>query len=65
MTTDNERKERAVLDSMPQTVLEARRQLTAMGLQYFNQEQFLAAMERNDKLAVKLFIIGRGVKLRK
>jgi twitching motility two-component system response regulator PilH len=46
-------------------VLEARRQLTEMGLQYFNQEQFSAAVERGDKLAVRLFIAGRGVKLRK
>ncbi|MDR2451075.1 MAG: response regulator [Candidatus Accumulibacter sp.] len=44
-------------------MIAARRQLTAMGLQYFNQEQFSAAIERGDKLAVKLFISGGGVKL--
>ena len=43
------------------TPLEARSQLTAMGLQYFNQEQFLAALQRNDKLAIELFIAGGGV----
>ena len=43
------------------TAFEARSQLTAMGLQYFNQDQFLAAMQRGDKLALDLFIAGGGV----
>jgi twitching motility two-component system response regulator PilH len=43
--------------------LEARKQLTAMGLQYFNQEQFAAAIQRGDKLALELFIAGGGVNL--
>jgi len=43
------------------TPLDARMQLTAMGLQYYNQEQFLAAIQRGDKLAVELFIAGSGV----
>ena len=43
------------------TALEARSQLTAMGLQYFNQEQFMAAIQRGDKLALDLFIAGGGV----
>ena len=38
------------------SVLEARKHLTDMGLQYFSQEQFVAAIERGDKLAVELFI---------
>ena len=42
-------------------VLEARTQLTAMGLQYFSQDQFIAAIDRGDELAVKLFIAGGGV----
>lgn len=45
------------------TAIEARTQLTGMGLQYFNQLQFEAAIKRNDRLAVDLFIIGGGVKL--
>lgn len=44
------------------TALEARRQLASMGLQYFNQEQFSAALERRDKLAIDLFVIGEGIK---
>ena len=41
--------------------LEARMQLTAMGLQYYNQEQFLSAIERGDALAIELFMLGGGV----
>ena len=43
------------------TPLEARTQLTAMGLQYFNQEQFLSAIERGDALAIELFMLGGGI----
>ncbi len=45
------------------TPLEARNQLTLMGLQYFSQEQFSAAIARGDTLAVDLFIIGGGVEI--
>ena len=41
--------------------LEARKQLHDMGLQYYNQEQFAAAIARGDKLALELFIAGKGV----
>lgn len=44
--------------------LDARGHLTAMGLQYYSQEQFAAAIERGDKLAVDLFIIGGGVEIK-
>jgi twitching motility two-component system response regulator PilH len=47
------------------TTLEARRQLMLMGLQYFSQEQFSDALKRKDKLAVKLFFIGKGIKLQR
>ena len=43
------------------TPFEARTQLTAMGLQYFNQEQFLSAIERGDALAIELFMLGGGI----
>ncbi len=43
--------------------LDARTQLTAMGLAYFDQTQFIAAIRRSDQLAVALFIAGRGVNL--
>lgn len=34
-----------------------------MGLQYFNQDQFVSAILRGDALAVDLFIAGGGVDL--
>lgn len=41
--------------------LEARKQLTAMGLQYFDQGQFVSAIQRGDQLAVALFVAGQGI----
>ncbi len=49
------------LDMLPE--LTARKELTAMGLQYFDHNQFFAAIQRGDQLAVSLFIAGRGVSL--
>ncbi len=43
--------------------LDARKELTAMGLQYFNQAQFFAAIHRSDQLAVELFVASGGVAL--
>jgi ankyrin repeat protein len=34
-----------------------------MGLQYFDQDQFIAAIKRGDKLAFELFVAGGGVDL--
>lgn len=45
------------------SALEARKELTAMGLQYFDQAQFVAAIKRGDRLAFELFIAGGGVDL--
>lgn len=42
---------------------DARKELTAMGLQYYNQEQFIAAIRRGDTLAVDLYLTGGGVDL--
>lgn len=41
--------------------LDARKELTAMGLQYFNPAQFFAAIRRGDQLAVELFIASGGI----
>lgn len=43
--------------------LQARKDLTAMGLRYHDPKDFLDAVERDDALAVELFIAGRGVNL--
>ncbi len=51
-----------VLSTLAQSPeLEARKQLTAMGLQYFDQGQFVAAIQRGDQLAVALFVAGHGI----
>jgi hypothetical protein len=47
----------------PDAALQARKDLTAMGLRYFDPAQFLEAVKRNDALAVELFIVARGVEL--
>lgn len=41
--------------------LQARKDLTAMGLTYHDEQQYLEAVKRNDALAVELFLLGRGV----
>lgn len=43
--------------------LAARRELTSMGLRYFDASQFLDAVRRDDELAVELYVAGRGVNL--
>jgi hypothetical protein len=43
--------------------LQARRDLTSMGLSYHDSKQFLDAVKRNDAIAAELFIAGRGVDL--
>ena len=43
--------------------LQARKDLNAMGLRYFDEREFLDAAKRNDALAVELFVAGRGVNL--
>jgi hypothetical protein len=45
--------------------LQARKDLTAMGLNYHDHGEFLDAVKRDDELAVQLFIAGRGVDLGK
>jgi predicted phage tail protein len=47
----------------PDRTLQARKDLTAMGLKYHDPNEFLAAVERDDALAVELFVEGRGVNL--
>jgi len=47
----------------PDRSVEARKELTAMGLTYHDSKQFLGAVKRNDVLAAELFIAGRGVDL--
>jgi hypothetical protein len=43
--------------------LQARKDLTSMGLRYFDAKDYLDAVKRDDALAVELFIAGHGVNL--
>lgn len=47
----------------PLDALQARKDLTAMGLKYHDSSEFLDAVRRDDALAVELFIAGKGVNL--
>ncbi len=50
-------------ESTPDAALQARKDLAATGLRYFDAGQFLEAVRRNDMLAVEMFVTGRGVDL--
>jgi hypothetical protein len=41
--------------------IQARKDLAGMGLSYFDRQQFLDAVKRNDRLAVQLYLGGKGV----
>ncbi len=41
--------------------VQARKDLTAIGLTYHDRDQFLDAVKRRDAIAVRLFLTGRGV----
>ena len=43
--------------------VQARKELTAIGLRYYDAAQFLDAVKRDDALAVELYVVGRGVNL--
>jgi hypothetical protein len=47
----------------PDRAIQARKDLTAMGLKYHDPNEFLDAVKRDDGLAVELYIQGRGVNL--
>lgn len=53
---------RAPLDPVStDRALQARKDLTAMGLRYYDAAQFLDAAKRDDALAVELYLLGRGI----
>lgn len=52
----------APAESDPASMLQARKDLSAMGLTYYSQEQFVQAARRGDRLACELFLRAGGVK---
>jgi hypothetical protein len=45
-----------------QIALQARRDLHAMGLRYWDEQQFAAARKRGDRIAVDLFVAAQGLR---
>ncbi len=45
----------------PADPVQARKDLQAMGLNYWDEQQFLAAARRGDRIAVDLFLAGKGL----
>lgn len=43
--------------------VQARKELTAMGLSYNSQDQFLSAVRKKDQIAINLFLAGKGIDL--
>ena len=66
------RRDQARAAAQPQAVAEqgrydalhARKELHAMGLRYWDEQQFLEAVRRGDRLAVDLFLAARGLQTR-
>jgi hypothetical protein len=59
----NLRKSATLEAPVPISPLQARKDLTGMGLTYHDSKQFLDAVKRNDAIAAELFIAGRGIDL--
>lgn len=49
--------------SSPEVAIQARKDLAAMGLRYFDAGQLFDAVRRDDALAVELFVNARGINL--
>jgi hypothetical protein len=50
-----------VAGAAPLDPLQARKDLHAMGLRYWDEQQFLEAVRRGDRIAVELFLAARGL----
>jgi hypothetical protein len=51
----------APADASTQIALQARRDLHAMGLRYWDEQQFAEARKRGDRIAVDLFLAAQGL----
>ncbi len=54
----------AVVEPSRDDALQARKDLHAMGLKYWDEQQFLEAVRRGDRIAVDLFLAARGLQTR-
>lgn len=55
---------RAAVEPGSDEALLARKELHAMGLRYWDEQQFLEAVRRGDRIAVDLFLAARGLQTR-
>jgi len=55
---------RAAVEPGSDEALLARKELHAMGLKYWDEQQFLEAVRRGDRIAVDLFLAARGLQAR-
>lgn len=55
---------RAVAEPGIDEALRARKELHAMGLRYWDEQQFLEAVRRGDRIAVDLFLAAKGLQTR-
>ena len=54
----------AAVEPSKEGALQARKELHAMGLRYWDEQQFLEAVRRGDRIAVDLFVAARGLEAR-
>jgi hypothetical protein len=59
------RRERARTNALPppdaiERTIQARRELHAMGLRYWDEEQYQDAVRRGDAIAIELYLVARG-----
>jgi len=54
----------AAVEPSRDDALHARKELHAMGLRYWDEQQFLEAVRRGDRIAVDLFLAARGLQTR-
>ena len=52
------------LEPSKEGALQARKELHAMGLRYWDEQQLLEAVRRGDRIAVDLFVAARGLEAR-
>lgn len=52
----------AAVEPSRDDALQARKELHAMGLRYWDEQQFLEAVRRGDRIAVDLFLAARGLR---
>jgi hypothetical protein len=64
LTIARRENQRAPLERQAQGALQARKDLHAMGLRYWDEQQYQEAVRRGDRIAVELYLAGQGLPAR-